>query len=938
MVHYFSSYFAKNLIFALAYFLCAYVGLLLAIPPTSASPVWAAAGVALAGCYLYGRQVAPGLLLGAGLAQFYAFFDNSSTHNLLESIIIGSVVSLAAFAQAALGARLIKYKIPANDPLLEDNRIFWFLILGGPVSCILAATIGTTTLLLFDAISNHEYLLVWATWWIGDSIGVLVFTPLLLVMIAPPRALWRKRFTTVALPLGFVFSLLYGLFIYGNSQERHRIAAIFEQQTTLIHTAVVDTINRFISINSTLKNIFNSFPNISEEEFLNITQPLLKEHSGIQALEWIPHIRYTERDSLVSFQHGPIVIYEPDASGTMVPVQTRPDYYPVYYLQPYEGNERALGYDVSTNPDAFAAIQKARDTGRSIVTGPIRLIQDLAFNISAVIYTPVYQHAILPDTVEERREQIKGVVAGVFHVSDQIAMGLAKLKDIQVQLDIHDETALIYSNIPAHKPHTAIPLDLQLSKQIPILNRTWALNYYPTNDFFHQQMSWNVWWLMLAGFSITGLTGMGLLMLSGRTLKTEDLVKIRTLELEREVAERKLLFKEREAHNKILQAIIESQPLEKIFNLIITTAESIRPDMLCSILLLDPKKQQLHLGAAPNLPAAYHAAMPIPVGLDIGSCGSAAASGERVTIENVHTHPSWANYRDLAKAMGVSSCWSDPIRASNGDVIGTFAIYYVSRKSPDEHTRELIDDFAKLTSLAIEKKNTEDQIVQLALYDALTGLPNRRLLLDRLQQEILAAQEKHNSSVILFLDLDNFKTLNDSLGHRIGDNLLIQVAERLQACCRPEDMAARLGGDEFVVMLSGINNSDTTAEKMPEFAMRIAQRIQSSINEAFLLDQYEHHVSCSIGIAIFPQNGLSPEELLQQADTAMYTSKSSGRNSICFYHTDMQRRADKRLEMEKGLKRALDEQQFVLYYQPQYNNKDQQGLVSAEVLLRWQHP
>ncbi|MEZ5593362.1 MAG: MASE1 domain-containing protein [Gammaproteobacteria bacterium] len=153
--------------------------------PTSASPVWAAAGVALAGCYLYGRKVAPGLLLGAGLAQFYAF-DNSSTQNLLESIIIGSVVSLAAYAQAALGAHLVRRKIPANDPLLEDSRIFWFLVLGGPVSCTLAATTGTASLLLVNAISSHEWLLVWATWWIGDSIGVLVFTPLLLVMIAPP--------------------------------------------------------------------------------------------------------------------------------------------------------------------------------------------------------------------------------------------------------------------------------------------------------------------------------------------------------------------------------------------------------------------------------------------------------------------------------------------------------------------------------------------------------------------------------------------------------------------------------------------------------------------------------------------------------------------------------------------------------------------------------
>jgi len=225
------------------------------------------------------------------------------------------------------------------------------------------------------------------------------------------------------------------------------------------------------------------------------------------------------------------------------------------------------------------------------------------------------------------------------------------------------------------------------------------------------------------------------------------------------------------------------------------------------------------------------------------------------------------------------------------------------------------------------------QIKKLAFFDPLTGLPNRRLLYDRLNQRLASAERQRCSGAVMFLDLDHFKHLNDSLGHSIGDELLIQVGNRLTECLRKEDTIARLGGDEFVVIvaLPRLNQ-----EQIYERARIVANKIIEALDVPFELNSNQYHITTSIGITFFNQAQFGAEELLKQADTAMYQAKSNGRHHYCFFETDMQKKADERLRIEAELRYAISHNELNLVYQPQVNSDGE--CESVEALLRWNHP
>ncbi len=240
-----------------------------------------------------------------------------------------------------------------------------------------------------------------------------------------------------------------------------------------------------------------------------------------------------------------------------------------------------------------------------------------------------------------------------------------------------------------------------------------------------------------------------------------------------------------------------------------------------------------------------------------------------------------------------------------------------------------------------ERKRTEEQIRHLAFYDSLTSLPNRMLFREQLNQALQSARREDRYVAILFLDLDNFKRVNDTLGHTIGDLLLQDVGARLAQCIRAEDSlarspgaqpnltVARLGGDEFTVLLGRIANTQDAA--------KVAQRILDSLAESVIVDGHELFVSASIGIAVYPFDGEDTETLIKNADAAMYHAKSDGRSRYRFYNSSMNASALEKLNLERGLRKALDRSEFVLYYQPLVHGATGE-IIGNEALLRWIHP
>ncbi len=232
-----------------------------------------------------------------------------------------------------------------------------------------------------------------------------------------------------------------------------------------------------------------------------------------------------------------------------------------------------------------------------------------------------------------------------------------------------------------------------------------------------------------------------------------------------------------------------------------------------------------------------------------------------------------------------------------------------------------------------ERKKAEAEIKKLAFYDPLTNLPNRRMLTDRLEHEIASSKRHQQYGAILFFDLDHFKNLNDSLGHDIGDELLKQVANRLNTLLRAEDTAARLGGDEFIVLLTNLGNGQQQAINS---TTKTAKKIHQTLLAPYQLKNHEYHLSVSFGITLFPQPEQSLNDLIKQADTALYRAKYNGRNNFQFFRQEMQDTANQRLMIEKELRQALINQHVQLYFQPQVHSNGEP--VGAEALIRWTHP
>ncbi len=296
-------------------------------------------------------------------------------------------------------------------------------------------------------------------------------------------------------------------------------------------------------------------------------------------------------------------------------------------------------------------------------------------------------------------------------------------------------------------------------------------------------------------------------------------------------------------------------------------------------------------------------------------------------------------WRKQGLRAGWAASASLPLRR-NDNVVGAFVLYADEVNAFDDAARDLLVEMSMDINFALEnfsralaQKQAEAEIERLAFYDPLTNLPNRRLLYDRLQQAIVtnARHDKHGAA--LFIDLDNFKTLNDTKGHTIGDLLLIEVAQRLRDCVREGDTVARLGGDEFVMILNSLSTDETRAS---EHTKKLAGKILSAIDQPYSLQGYDHHCSASMGICMFRNQHITAEELLKYTDTALYQAKRGGRNKLLFYDPVMQAALETRAALESDLRCALAEQQFVLYYQMQVNQTGR--IVGAEVLIRWQHP
>jgi len=287
-------------------------------------------------------------------------------------------------------------------------------------------------------------------------------------------------------------------------------------------------------------------------------------------------------------------------------------------------------------------------------------------------------------------------------------------------------------------------------------------------------------------------------------------------------------------------------------------------------------------------------------------------------------------YTQLWQQLNTSGSWQGELlnRRKNGEIHPVYQ--YINSIKINNKTSLYISVFSDIT----QHKEFEETLKQHAYYDPLTNLANRNLLQDRLSQTIAKMYRHKQYAALLFLDLDNFKYINDSLGHDIGDNLLKKVANRLQSNFREIDSISRFGGDEFVIL---INDLSSDREVSHNLVTSLVNKLQLLLAQPYLIQQHELFITASIGISVFPtEEKHTPKDIIKMADMAMYVAKSEGKSTYRFYHAEMQEKSHQRLLIENGLREAIKQEQLVLFYQCQYSNEKE--LIGMEALVRWQHP
>ena len=526
------------------------------------------------------------------------------------------------------------------------------------------------------------------------------------------------------------------------------------------------------------------------------------------------------------------------------------------------------------------------------------------------------------------------------------------------------------------------------------------------------------------------------------------------IRLNREIKLRKSLEKRERRRNKVLKMLADQHSLSSILNTLCVDIEQLDSEIAASILLLsDDGKHLLHM-AAPRLPEFYNQAINgIAIGPKVGSCGATAFSGEPTFVEDIQTHPNWLAFSQLTQKIPYRACWSQPIKSSEGELLGTFAIYHPKPKMPNANVLEMINESSNLAGFAIEKskQNTQTQLAamvyshsregiyiadkdgniidcnqafvevsgysrdelhgknprifksgvhddgfyskmwqalsnegfwsgeiwnkyknrdqspglhsiavirnanneierflaittdiselkqhqqrleQFAYNDHLTGLPNRLLLTDRLNQLILNNNREQQNLAVAFIDLDGFKTINDNYGHEVGDEFLIAISQKMREVIRESDTLGRLGGDEFVVIL---NHQDS--EKSIQSPIK---KLIDACNSLINIRGVTLKASASIGVSFYagqPNHTIDANTLIRQADLAMYVAKQSGKNRYHVFSDNVDQLITTRDEVAEQIRLAIQDNDLVLYYQPKVNMRTGE-LLGAEALIRWNH-
>ena len=922
------------------------------------SAVWPPAGIALGAVLLWGYSVLPGIYL-ADLLLHYEMFPSSGTP---FNQLVFFLSPLSNVLRAWLGCFLVKRYAGFPNLLISIWPIVLFFLLSGLIATFLPALLSVAALFINGAIPESDLLFTFLNWWLGDCSGIAIFTPLFFIAFNKSHRIWRQRLLSLGLPLVLIFSAVAAGYLVAQDKELERLNHLVGNQTGAVREALLDEFSIHVAFLGRI-NDAAALKTLNEPNFRFTAQTGLKQHPDLVAVEWLSAQKINEgyrfikqffevRNNRVTadFDAIPQLIRLLNTGETFVALLDKQHY--IIAVPNYEAGPNSC------------------DCLKGLVVG--------IFDIKAFLYDAMHRgnyKQIVVKLTDDIRDPMVGSIFGKTegeNVEDQL--GLAKLETVNLGnqrwfIQVAPKPSFLSENyswspwqlltggmfltglmgiaLLALTGHTEL-VSTQVEKRTRELRRSNVKLAARERQFrkLVQTQSAIVWRADPVTFRFVFVSAEAVSILGyaikqwldepdfwQKHLHADDKETVLNTCAQGRISTKNQSY---DMEYRMIAADGHIVWLRDIATLVVE--EGVITELYGFMIDITRQKhseEQLRLAAntfesQQGIMITDKDAKILRVNrafTQITGFSAAQVLGENPRILKSGRHDA-AFFKDYWEHLTTNDKFEGEIwnRRKNGEVYPEWQTVTAVRNNLGE-----VSHYVSVFSDITEKKDAENKIHSMAFYDPLTNLPNRRLLLDRFDQEIAIAKRHKQFGAVLYLDLDHFKILNDSQGHLVGDELLIQVAQRLSEVLREEDTPARLGGDEFVVLLHA--NSESLAAAA-DHAIVVAEKIREQLNTPFVLGHYEHQIGTSIGVALFPDGQESPDGVLQQADTAMYRSKSSGRNAINFFQPSMQEAADLRLSLEQDLRGAIEKGRFILCYHPQMDTNG--TMVGAEALIRWE--
>jgi diguanylate cyclase (GGDEF)-like protein/PAS domain S-box-containing protein len=721
---------------------------------------------------------------------------------------------------------------------------------------------------------------------------------------------------SVSAALTFAIGLLLTALLFASVRraETQVRAARFEQEAALRIAAVSSGLRDAVEQVMVVNALFSTVGAVSSEQFKSFTAPLLARYPEIQALSYQRLLMDQDRKRYEAEMRKrfPDFYISEFVDGKQRPAALRDSYNVVEYIQPYEGNELALGLDTSRTREHAEARLQSRKSGQAASTSLLQLVQVKGFHTGFLVLAPVYMRGAPIDTVALRQRAVVGETAVVFRIDHLIQTilnrsGFLNTPGMATNIFVASsaqQSQLAFRDGVAARPMATgglLPGWLLYDHAQPkgagftIAGAPWYMEVAQAPVPFLSSHGGSLY-ALLGGLLSSLLAAGAVYSLVSRKSVIDRVTSERTSALRSDnlrLAEDLALRMRTEKSLRLREKVIEVSSNA----IIICSANG--PDY--AIEYVNPAFESITGYSADEV-----------IGKSLRTLQG--ASQDHQNIEEISAalreqregHAVLRNYRKDG-----SGYWNDLYIAPVRDDDGTITNFVV----------------AQYDISAVMRYEAELEFQ--ARHDALTGLANRNLLTERLERAISSARHSGTELWVVFVDLDRFKFVNDTLGHEAGDILLKALAERLKLAVREADTVARMGGDEFVLVLPEGASRDA--------GMAVIQNIMDAVAKPLMIQSHEFFLTCSIGIAAFPSDGGTADALTKHADIAMYRAKEMGRNTWQFYTPAMSERTLERLEIEADLRHALDRNQFSLHYQPQLDLASG-AIVGMEALLRWNHP